>query len=126
MDTVRVRILRDPSQVRTMLRSLLTCVGAIPPDSQLISFTAELPAELSFVLERVQSEGRAWQAWRRQQQVGAVSAELDETASRIQGHPVLNLFEHDAKGLVIRTSSWMGRESGEWIMRSGGRRRQGS
>ena len=123
MDTVRVRILREQSQIRTLLRSLLGSTQTIPPDSQPINFTSELPAELSFVLERVQNEGRAWQAWRRKQEVGAVSVELDETASRIQGLPVLLLFEHDARGLVTKCSSWMGRESGEWVMRSAGHKR---
>lgn len=123
MDTVRVRILREHPQVRSLLRSLLAATRSIPPDSEAVSLAGELPAELAFVLERAQSEGRAWQAWRRKQDVGAVSAELDETASRIQGLPVLTLFEHDAKGLVTRSSSWMERESGEWVMRSTGRRR---
>jgi hypothetical protein len=123
MDTVRVKILREHSQIRTLLRSLLSTVQSIPPDSQPIHFTNELPAELSFVLERVQNEGRAWQAWRTVEDIGAVSAELDETASRIQGLPVLTLFEHDARGLVTQSSSWMGRENGEWVMRGAGKRR---
>jgi hypothetical protein len=123
MDTVRVRTLREHSQVRTLLRALLESARLFPPGSQLIDFTNELPAELSFALERVQSEGRAWQAWRRGNDVGAVSAELDETVSRIQGLPVLLLFHHDDRGLVTKTSSWMGRQSGEWVMRSPGQRR---
>jgi hypothetical protein len=123
MDTVRVRILREHPQISTLLRSLLNSAQTIPSDSQPVEFVNELPAELSLALERAQSEGRAWQAWRRAKDAGAVSAELDEVASRIQGLPVLTLFEHDAKGLVTKSSSWMGRETGEWVIRGSGKRR---
>jgi len=118
LDTLRVKTLRESPQVKTLLRSLATAAKLTPANARVVDFTHDLPAELAFVIERVQTEGRAWQAWRTQEAVYAVSAELDETASRIQGHPVLTLYAHDDRGRVTDSSSWMERSNGEWVMRS--------
>ncbi len=118
LDTVRVKTLRESPQVKTLLRSLAIAAKLIPANARVVDFTHDLPAELAFVIERVQAEGRAWQAWRTQEAVYAVSAELDETASRIQGLPVLTLYAHDDRGRVTDSSSWMERSNGEWVMRS--------
>jgi hypothetical protein len=114
VDTTQLRALRLGPEIHVLLRSLVLNRNLVPPAGVFLNFTSELPPELAAALEGVQRDGKAWSAWRDEEGVHAVSAEIDEALSPMVGHPVLRLSRHDSVGQVIECTCWFESEPDTW------------
>ncbi len=114
VDTTQLRALHLGPEIHVMLRSLVLNRSFVPPEGLFLNFTSELPPQLAHVLDGVQREGKAWCAWRDEQGVHAVSAEIDEALSPMVGHPVLRLSRHDAVGQIVECTCWFEGEPDKW------------
>jgi len=114
VDTTQLRALRLGPEVHVLLRSLVLNRNFVPAEGAFLNFTSELPPQRAHVLDDVQREGKAWCAWRDDQGVHAVSAEIDEALSPMVGHPVLRLSRHDAVGRIVESTCWFESEPDTW------------
>lgn len=114
MDTARLRALRTFPRVQALLRSLLGCQSLVPAEAYFLNLLEELPRPLQDNLARAEKEGRGWCAWRVNDQLAAISADIDEAASRMHARPVLQLFLHDDSGRVIGSSGWLETQPDRW------------
>ena len=116
VDTTQLRALRLGPEIHVLLRSLVLSRKLVPEDGVFLNFTSELPQQLGDVLEAIQREGKAWCAWRDEDRVHAVSAEIDEGLTPMVGHPVLRLSHHDADGRVVQCTCWFESEPDHWAL----------
>jgi hypothetical protein len=100
--------------VQALLRSLLAHRELIPAGGRLLALSQQLPHPLQDTLLRAEKRGRAWCAWRVDDEFGAISADIDEAASRIYARPVLQVFLHDVTGRIIGCSGWLEAEPARW------------
>jgi hypothetical protein len=114
VDTARLRTLRTLPELQALLSSFLADRQLLPVQSELITREGELPEGLRGAIRRAENQDHAWRAWRHQSEVNAVSAQLDEDASRLHGRPVLLVFLHNALGQVIGSSKWLETRPGVW------------
>jgi hypothetical protein len=116
MDTARLRALRTFPRVQALLRSLLGDQKLVPPQARYLTLPHELPRALQDKLSRAEKQGRGWCAWCVGEQFAAVSADIDEAASRMHARPVLQVFLHDETGRVIGSSGWLETQPERWSM----------
>jgi hypothetical protein len=114
MDTARLRVLRTLPELQGLLRSFLLDQKLVAPETELFGASSEMPSELRDAMDRAERDGRVWSVWRKEGELAAVSAQLDEDGSRAHGRPVLVLFLHDAAGRVIGSTSWLEAKPGAW------------
>jgi hypothetical protein len=114
VDTARLRALRTFPRVQALLRSLLGHQQLVPPEGRFLTLSNELPPSLQDTLSRAESQGLGWCAWHVNDEFAAISADVDEGASRIYARPVLQVFLHDATGRVIGSSGWLETQPGRW------------
>ena len=114
MDTERLRTLRTLPELQALLGSFLADRQLLPLQSELITQEDELPQGLRSAIGRAENQAHVWRVWRHQSEVNAVTAQLDEDASRLHGRPVLLVFLHNVSGQVIGSSKWLETRPGHW------------
>ena len=114
VDTARLRALRTYPQVHDLLRSLMSDLNLIPRNSELVGQLDALPVPMKRALLRAENRNRGWCAWRDAGVPVALTADVSEAASRMQGSPVLQLFLHDCQGRVIGSSGWLQTQLHGW------------
>lgn len=115
MQTMRLRAIREPSQVERLLESFIQrLLERLQESHHRVLDTASLSAGLRLVAQRARAEGLAWAAWTSAVRTWLFTAELCFERSRESGRPVLVINIYDETGRLRQGGAWLQDRAGSW------------
>src|SRR5262245_9562678 len=111
---MRLRTLQQPSQLESMLGSLVVAQRWIPDDAPCVEDRSELPSHLQkLVILAVKAEG-AWRAWMSHDGIRLFVAEMSLELSRERGRPVLKVSYYNDEARLQAYGLWVQLADGGW------------
>jgi hypothetical protein len=114
METLRLRRIQQPSEVRRLLEEFVSHGSFLPKDSYRILDPSALSPQLRRVLAGEAEQGHVWACWANNFQTWLFTCEMSLTASRERGAPVLKVTLYGEMGELKDTGTWLAAREGEW------------
>lgn len=114
METMRLKRIRQPSQVERLLERLVTQTGLLPADAYQLRDPGALPSVLQEVLLRTSNIDLVWTCWADSSRVVLFTAEMSLPLSRERGAAVLMVTEYSEQGCLLKAGHWTVDRDGNW------------
>jgi hypothetical protein len=114
MQTMKLRTLQRPSQLETLLESLVMSQNWVPAGAPVVTDRSELPSALQkLAIKAVNSDG-AWRAWQCHDGARLFVTEMSMDLSRERGCPALKVNYYNDQGRLQHYSLWIKLPTGDW------------
>jgi len=114
MQTMKLRVLQQPSHLETLLDSLVTSQNWVAGSAPRVTDRSEMPSALQkLAMKAVKAEG-AWRAWVSHDGIRLFVAEMSLDLSRERGCPALKVSYYDDGARLQQYSLWIQLADGAW------------
>jgi hypothetical protein len=114
MHTMKLRALQLPSQLESLLDSLVMNQHWVPAEVPRVTDRSALSAaSQKLAIKAVEADG-AWMAWRSHDGIRLFIAEMSMELSRERGRPALKVKYYNDQGRLQQYSLWVQLTDGAW------------
>jgi hypothetical protein len=106
MQTKKLRVLQQPTQLTLLLDSLVMSQSWVPKGAHQVADRSELPSALQKLAIRTSKDEGTWQAWLFDDGVQFFSSEMSLDTSRERGCAALNVHCYNERGQLKQYSQW--------------------
>ncbi len=114
METLRLRRIQQPSEVRRLLEEFVSHGSFLPKDCYQVLDPSALSPQLRRVLAGEAEQGHVWACWANNFQTWLFTCEMSLTLSRERGAPVLKVNLYGEMGELKETGTWLAAREGQW------------
>lgn len=115
METLRLRLMQEPSRVKRLLEAYISRSSNLPDGSYQIRDPSELPPCLRVVIGRALEEGAVWSCWARGSQLWLYTCHMSLERSRERGAPIILLQVYGADAELKGSGAWRFDPLGMWV-----------
>jgi len=115
MQTTKLRVLQQPTQLTLLLDSLVMSQSWVPKGALQVADRSELPSALQKLAIKTKKDEGTWQAWLFDDGVQFFSSEMSLDMSRERGCAALNVRCYNEQGRLQQYSQWIKlADGGRW------------
>ncbi|MGH8141080.1 MAG: hypothetical protein ACREU2_00965 [Steroidobacteraceae bacterium] len=114
METLRLKLIQQPSHVDRLLSSLIRVMQLVPQDAYMVRERSELTDVLRDRILKAERNGCSWECWSDGKQACLFIAEMSLPLSRERGSPVLLISQYSQDGELKESSHWVTDEQERW------------
>jgi hypothetical protein len=114
VETLRLKLIQQPSQVDRLLYAFVLSSGALPEEACQVRDRADLTDVLRDKILKAERNGWSWGCWTTGNETWLFTGEMSLALSRERGLPVLRVNRYDKTGLLVEAGRYASDPRGRW------------